>query len=352
MNWSLCLGTVAGARMMVHWTFLILLAWVFGQRIMAGDGVVAGMVSVAFIIAVFACVLLHELGHVVAARAYGIRTKSIVLFPIGGVAMLERSPTKPAQELVIAVAGPAVNVVIAAGILLGFIVAGAWPATSEAAMENLPVRLAIVNVMLVVFNMIPAFPMDGGRVLRALLAEALGRQRATRIAAGIGQVFAVAFAVAGLFWSPMLLLVAGVIFLGARAEFAGVRTEGRLRGLRAGDAMMTRFAAIDERATVGEALEVIRSGAQRDLPVVAGDVYRGLVSGRGLFNAGPGAEAEPAIAFADAAPGPVAEDAPLFDVVTEMNRAGAESVAVVREGRLVGLLTLEKIARTLADLRR
>src|SRR5215213_9407783 len=188
MLWSLPIAVIAGTVVRIHITFLLFLIWIAGTQWQLG-GQAAALDSVLFIVLLFACVLAHEFGHIFAARRYGIRTPEVTLWPIGGVASLERIPEKPSEELVVALAGPAVNVVIALAILLVL-----DQTLDEAAMTELEnpraqllARVAAANVFLVVFNLIPAFPMDGGRVLRALLAMRMGRAEATRVAARIGQ---------------------------------------------------------------------------------------------------------------------------------------------------------------------
>src|SRR5215218_8467611 len=224
MGWSIPIGMVKGTVVRVHITFLLFLAWI-GVAAFARGGQGAALQSVVYILLLFLCVLLHEFGHVFAARRYGIQTPDITLLPIGGVARLERIPEKPTQELVVALAGPAVNVVIAA---LLFLALGGLPSMGDGTQVQNPGvdllgRLAWVNISLVVFNLIPAFPMDGGRVLRALLAYRLGYARATEIAASVGQVVAFALGIIGLFYSPILVFIAIFVYLGAAAEAGAVQ---------------------------------------------------------------------------------------------------------------------------------
>src|SRR6059036_2032499 len=220
MKWSWKLATVAGIGLYVHATFFLLIAWVGVTYWLAG-GSAAALSGIAFILALFACIVLHELGHALAARRYGIPTRDITLLPIGGVARMERMPREPKQELWVAIAGPLVNVGIAVTLalaLLGIQLAHAKFLWSQAAFL---VPLFWANLFLIAFNLLPAFPMDGGRVLRALMARRLEYVRATRIAARIGQVMAVLFVVVGIyFWnkSPMLMLIGVFIFFGARNE--------------------------------------------------------------------------------------------------------------------------------------
>ncbi len=207
MKWSFRLGSMFGVPVYLHMTFLLLLGGVgLVQLFQGGLGPAVGMVTL--ISAVFGCVLLHEMGHALAAREFGIATRDVTLLPIGGLARLERMPRDPRQELWIALAGPAVNVALA-GVL------GIWVALFGGWFAN---RLLLINLGLVVFNMIPAFPMDGGRVLRALLARRMGHLRATELAASIGKAMAIVFGVAGLFLNPMLIFIAFFVWFGAGQE--------------------------------------------------------------------------------------------------------------------------------------
>ncbi|QEG43085.1 site-2 protease family protein [Roseimaritima ulvae] len=222
-SWNL--GKFAGIEVRIHWTFLLLPMWIYFSSLVAGSGAAAASVAVLLILAIFGCVVLHEYGHALTARLFGIPTKDITLLPIGGVARLERMPRSPLQELAIAVAGPAVNVVIAFALFVGL----ALPAVGAllpAAVVGFLSKLAWVNVALVVFNMLPAFPMDGGRVLRASLALFMPYATATRAAARVGQIAAIGFAILGLFnGNPMLVLLAAFVFLAAKGEAMMVARE-------------------------------------------------------------------------------------------------------------------------------
>src|SRR3954451_3174048 len=228
MLWSFPIAVIAGTVVRVHITFLLFPIWIAGTHWRLG-GQAAALDGVIFIVLLFACVVAHEFGHILAARRYGIRTPDVTLWPIGGVASLERIPDNPREELVVALAGPAVNVVIAA-LLIALM--GATPdSAAMTALENpragLIPRLAAANIFLVVFNLIPAFPMDGGRVLRALIAMRVGRAQATRIAARIGQGAAFVFAALGLFTNPMLIVIGLFIYLSATAEAQHVALQRR-----------------------------------------------------------------------------------------------------------------------------
>ena len=225
MRFSLPLGRIAGIDIRLHLTFFLLFLWVASVVLGQGGSAATVIAESAFVVLVFGCVLLHELGHALAARVYGIKTRDIVLLPIGGVARLEDIPEKPSQELVVVAAGPAVNAVLAVGALALLPFFGGSLSVSLFEGALLP-RLALVNVAMVVFNLIPAFPMDGGRILRALLAFRLERTQATRIAGRVGRGFALLFALFGLFANPILVLIALFHLVRRRAGDAIRPTEG------------------------------------------------------------------------------------------------------------------------------
>jgi Zn-dependent protease len=229
MRWSLKLGKIAGIEVYLHWTFFLLLGFVFFYYGGYGAQRAAAAQAVLFILALFGCIVLHELGHALAARKFGIPTRDITLLPIGGIARLERMPREPMQELWVAVAGPLVNVAIVLILLIPLSVM--WFARVDLRLPGVTflVGLFATNIFLIAFNMLPAFPMDGGRVLRALLARKLEYVRATRIAARVGQGMALLFIAAGSFGYmmgfqvidkplPMLVLIGAFIFVGARNE--------------------------------------------------------------------------------------------------------------------------------------
>jgi Zn-dependent protease len=231
MGWSWNIGRIAGIRLYVHFTFFILLAWIGLQHYEAHRELLEALSGMAFIVTLFGIVVLHELGHALAARRYGIPTRDITLLPIGGVARLERMPNDPWQELVVALAGPAVNVVLAAGIFALLVLGEGFAPLADVMRVggSFLGQLFWINVMLAVFNLLPAFPMDGGRVLRALLAMWLPYVHATQLAASIGQGLALVFGFLGLLaffglpFNPMLLFVALFVWLGAEQEAAMVQ---------------------------------------------------------------------------------------------------------------------------------
>ncbi|RWE69525.1 MULTISPECIES: site-2 protease family protein [unclassified Mesorhizobium] len=351
MGWSLNLGTIAGTTVRVHFTFLLLLVWIWLTHYRIG-GTPAAWEGVAFIIAVFACVVLHEFGHIAAARYFGIGTPDITLFPIGGVARLERMPEEPGQEFVIAVAGPLVNVAIAA--LIFVLLGGSAGVEQMAGIEdprmNFLARLAGVNVFLVLFNMIPAFPMDGGRILRAALAARLSWSRATQIAATIGQGLAFVFGFVGLFYNPLLIFIGIFVYLAAAAEAQNAQIREVATSVLVGDVMITEFARLERSATLDEAIEMLLATTQHDFPVTdsAGHL-KGLVTRndmiRTLKEKGP---AEPVASAMRSDIPKIHYRKSLEESLRLMQQADVPAVAVVdNSDRLVGLMTHETIGEML-----
>jgi Zn-dependent protease/CBS domain-containing protein len=268
MGWSLPIFRIAGIQLRIHVTFVLLIAWLaFGYYAQGGSPAAAE--GVIFVLLLFLCVVLHEFGHALAAKAFGINTPDITLLPIGGVARLERMPEEPKQELLIAVAGPAVNVVIALGL---FVAGGSFinPFVNPAAPEGIGLvsQLLIINVLLVAFNLLPAFPMDGGRVLRALLATRMSYARATQIAATVGQGFAFVFGFIGLIWNPFLIFIALFVYIGASQEAALAQMKDVSRRFPVSSAMVREFRTLPENATLEEAVDALLATSQHDFPVV------------------------------------------------------------------------------------
>ncbi|MCU0694892.1 MAG: site-2 protease family protein [Myxococcaceae bacterium] len=350
MRWAWRAGRLFGIDVYVHATFLLLLGWVGTNQYLRERNVGAAAVAVGFVALVFTSVVLHELGHALMARRFGITTKDITLLPIGGVARLERMPEKPAHELLVALAGPAVNVVIA-GLLVGVV----WllggspgldaPDATQLTRAPLLTRLAWVNVSLAAFNLLPAFPMDGGRVLRALLAMRQGAARATRTAAAIGQAFAVALGLLGVFVNPVLVLVAVFVWFGAAAEAGAEQTKAALAGLTVRAAMQTDFRVLAPHDGLAVAAQALLAGAQVDFPVVDG--ANGLVGVltrarlvEGLSAGGPTVETQAVMTrrFETAEPGERLDAA-----WARLRTSDCRSMPVVDAGRVVGLVTAENL---------
>ena len=347
MLWSIPVATIAGTVVRIHVTFLLFLVWIGGAQWRVG-GRDAALEGVVFIVLIFACVLAHEFGHIFAARRYGIRTPEVTLWPIGGVASLERIPEKPGEELIVALAGPAVNVVIAAVLILmlGWTIDGAAMTEMENPRAGLMARVAAANIFLVVFNLIPAFPMDGGRVLRALIAMRRGRAEATRIAARIGQGAAFLFALAGLFTNPMLIVIGLFVYLAATAEAQHVAFQDGTRGLSAREAMMAPVDTLAPGATLDDAVDLLIRTAQREFPVVdGGGQPRGLLTKDALIRAlREGGPTTPVLEVMARDVPSLAHWVPLDAALATLNQSKAPALFVLDQyGRLIGLLTPENV---------
>ncbi|MGH7791798.1 MAG: site-2 protease family protein, partial [Thermodesulfobacteriota bacterium] len=280
MKWSWKIGEVAGIGVYVHATFLLIIGWVVLSHWRQGQNLATTIVGVIFTLAIFGCVVLHELGHALTAKRYGIKTRDITLLPIGGVARLERMPDDPKQELWVALAGPAVNVVIAMVLYIWLQSTNSFEPLSELSMTSgsFIERLLVVNIFLVLFNMIPAFPMDGGRVLRAILAMRMNYVRATQIAATLGQGIAFLFGFIGLFSNPFLLFIALFVWIGAAQEASITQIKSALGGIPVNRAMITDFRTLNTNDKLSRAIELILSGSQQDFPVVDGSRVVGVLT--------------------------------------------------------------------------
>ncbi|GIW87263.1 MAG: protease [Isosphaeraceae bacterium] len=345
-SFSLRLGSVFGIPIYVHWTFWILILWIALSGLLSGEPSSVVIGQIGFVLALFGCVVLHELGHALAALRYGVKTSDITLLPIGGVARLRKIPERPWEEFVVALAGPAVNVLIAA--ILYLIGARINVDVSD---ERLLLkggfldRLFLVNISLVLFNLLPAFPMDGGRVLRSLLAMTMDYGRATEIAARIGQLMAILFVFIGLQSNPFLILIALFVWIGANNEAAVVGERLALRGVRVRDAMMTDFVTLSPDDTLGHAAEILLAGSQQDFPVADRGDFTGVLTRAALLAglASGGREARVGDHQIPDVP-TVAADSPLVSAVTILRENGLPCLRVVEGGRTVGLLTAENIS--------
>jgi Zn-dependent protease len=315
-----------------------------------GKSLETAVAGILFILAIFGCIVLHEMGHALAARHYNIRTRDITLLPIGGLARLERMPDVPIQELWVALAGPAVNAVIAVGLFgIGFL-AGIRPhfGAFRWAGGGFLNRLMVVNFGLLAFNLIPAFPMDGGRVLRALLATRLQYARATLTAVRVGQSMAFLFGLAGLFADPFLIFIALFVWMGAEQEAAMAQMHISLGAIPVQQAMLTNLRIIVPDDPLAKAVEHVMDGWQQDFPVIFGDHVLGMLTREDLMRAlAQGGVDTPVRSvmkrdFAAADPHEMLEKA-----LSEMRAAKCRSMPVIDGGRLVGLLTMEHVGELL-----
>ena len=350
MRWSITIGKFAGTAVKIHITFILFLAWIAFSAWSRG-GPAAALDSTLFIVLLFACVVLHEFGHIAAARRYGIGTPEVTLLPIGGVASLQRLPSDPRQELVVALAGPAVNLVI--GLVLIAVVGSVRPdELAQIDNPNLSLigRLAIANIFLVVFNLIPAFPMDGGRVLHALVAMRVGGPRATEIAARIGQALAFGLGFLGLFGNPLLVFIAIFVYIAAAAEAQMSAAHEALKGVSVGEAMETRFTPVSIDANLGQAVDALLATAQHEFPVVdafgkpAGLLTREDILGALREHGGD----EPASAFMRSGVDSVRPATPVESVFDRLQGPGAAALYVTDgDGRIVGLLTRQALGEVM-----
>ena len=352
MRDSLKLLTIRGIQLRVHLTFPLILIWAMLQfGLFTGLGWEGALFGVIVILLLFGIVVLHELGHSIAAQNYGIEVEEIVLLPIGGVAMLRRIPEKPIQEFVIAIAGPAVNFALAGVLLVLDVLFGlagrfADPVEGLAQMQTLSVAAVfnyvfVANLFLAFFNLIPAFPMDGGRVLRALLASRMNYARATGIAVAIGQTLAWIIGLWGFLTGGFfLILVAIFIYMGAAQENQQVQIRHTLRDLTVRHAYSRRVRVLPPTATLAQAVEQVVTGFQSDFPICEGERLLGLLTYRNLLDAlGKGDAQQLVSTVMTTNLQALSPDDELAHAQQEMMRQAIDVLPVVQDGRFLGLLT-------------
>lgn len=344
---------LAGIDIYIHWTFLILLAFIGVTNWMKTGSMEQVVWSMAFISVLFLCVLLHEMGHSLAARRYGIGTRSITLLPIGGVASLEKIPEDPKQEIVVAFAGPAVNMVIAGTLLLILSLTGKLSELNPEDFTNIQasnflILLMVVNITLVAFNLLPAFPMDGGRVFRAALSFVVDRVKATKIAANAGKLVALLFIVYGLFNNPFLILIGIFVIFGAQTEYEYTRSRSLISGVTIGDMMMRNFTPLHPSQTIGEAVSVLLNGQENKFVVLENGHLSGVITKsdiiRGLQSSGNQALIQH---YMTPFPVTVKADMLVQEAYDMMMQRGFSLLPVVDGHELVGLLDMDNIAEAL-----
>ncbi len=346
MKWSFRIGSIFGIPVTVHITFLLLLLLVFfaGQSVI-GTG---GLDGVIFVVLVFASVVFHELSHATVARHYGINVVDITLLPIGGVARMATPPDNPKQEIFIAMAGPAASLVLAFCLWVLADMVGTGVSISDMSVKGgLLAELTAVNVVLALFNLLPAFPMDGGRVLRGVLGLYLSQYKATRIAVGIGQVFAILLFFVGLMaMNFFMILIALFVYIGAESEERQMGIMLALGGAKARDAMITGLTTLTPDRTVGEAAGVYFHSFQGDFPVIDDRRLVGLVTKdilvEALHKIGPSAPVSRVMTRDFPT---VTEETSLIDVLGKIQESGSKAIPVLKSGQLVGLITLEQLGR-------
>jgi Zn-dependent protease len=350
MRWQWKLGTFAGIDVFVHATFLLLIGWI-GYSHWLQYGTIAKVIEgILFILVLFLCVVLHEYGHALTARRYGIKTRDITLYPIGGVARLERLPEKPIEELWVALMGPAVNVVIAAVLFVYlFLSRGLVPMTDlTVASGSFVARVMAVNITLVLFNLIPAFPMDGGRVLRALLAMRMDFVRATQIAASIGQGLAFLFGLAGLFGNPFLLFIAFFVWIGASQEASMVQMRNSMSGIPVTHAMQTKFESLSPSDRLDRVVNLILAGSQQDFPVVQDGQFIGVLTRDEFIKALSQQGQNTPVSDVIQRNIPSVDSHEMVETaLMRLQESGAKTLPVMHGGRFVGLVTSENITEFL-----
>ena len=346
MRWAWRIATIAGIDVRIHVTFLALLAWIAWSAYESTGTGAGALDGVVMILLVFVIVVMHEFGHALTARRFGIKTRDITLLPIGGVASLERMPERPRDELLVAIAGPAVNLVLALvlGALALVLGLDLIPAAADVQVPML-VRLVWVNVALAVFNLLPAFPMDGGRALRALLAMRLSARAATRIAAQLGQAMALLFAIIGLFFNPVLVFIALFLWMGASGEAKLAEAKWVAHGVPVSAAMASEIAAIPVTAPLGIALQRTLEGFQRDFPVITdeGRVV-GVLGREAILHALATTGADTLVeTIMDREPLVLHPNDNLEDAFMKLLSSNKSAPVVDDRGRLVGLMTSESL---------
>ncbi|HEY6033942.1 MAG TPA: site-2 protease family protein [Kofleriaceae bacterium] len=342
-SWVWTVGIVFGIRIRIHATLLLFLAWIalaYGSR----GGLDAALVATTMVVSTFVFVVVHELGHALAASHFGCRTRQIMLLPIGGVASLERMPESPIEELGVALMGPAVNILLA---LLFFAVAwiegGEFGTGALDATTPLAAQLGLINAGLAVFNLVPAFPMDGGRVLRALLALKLGRPRATELAAASGKLIAALFVIAGLALNPILALIGVFVWFASSVESANVHLHALVAGTPVRDAMITSLDPLDADMPIEIAAERMLARGVDVAPIVREGSAIGIVTSEdvaGLLALKGVAAQVGSIAHAVPVLGP---DDSVERALDDLERVRDQTALVCDHGALIGMLSLDQI---------
>lgn len=350
MKASWKIGTIAGIELRIHATFPLLLIWIAISAYGREGSLFEAAAGVGFALTLFLIIVLHELGHALTARRYGVKTKDIILLPIGGVARLERIPENPREELIVALAGPAVNVVIALLLFLWIWITDGASVVLDSGhvQESFATKMMWVNVFIVLFNMIPAFPMDGGRVLRATLAMRMDYERATTIAAHIGQSLAWVLGFVGLFMNLFLVIIAMFVWIGAAQEAQAARMKSSITGVKVDEVMMTEYRALTPECSLGRAVEHVLAGFQQDFPVIEENRPIGLLTRSALLAAlakeGPEGKVADAM-FPEFIVARCGE--PLERVLPRFEEDSGRTILVLRGGELAGLLSTENLGEFL-----
>lgn len=350
MRWSWKIARVAGIDIYMHTTFLLIVVWVGVANYMAGQSLNAALMGILFLLALFLSVVLHEYGHALTARRFGIATRDITLLPIGGVARLERMPEKPIQELWVALMGPAVNVVIAVVLFLLLLVTGTMQPLSSLSLTegNFFERLMVTNLFLALFNLLPAFPMDGGRVVRALLASRMEYTRATQIAASLGQGIALMLALFGLFNNPFLLFIAFFVWIGAGQESDMVQVKSVLAGIPVNRAMITNFETVAPTDPLARAVQLLLSGTQQDFPVTVDGRVVGILTRDDVVRSLAEHNENTLVSFLMRKEFQTVDSSQMLESTAQILQPSVQPLLpVIHDGELVGMLTMENLGEFL-----
>ena len=347
MKWSLYMGKVSGIKIFIHWTFLFLISWILISNFQHGKNLASALYTISFVLAVFVCVTLHELGHALTAKYFKYHTRDITLLPIGGMARMDEIPENPKHELLVALAGPAVNILIALLIYPIVYWFGKIPTFFSVVFntgDTFLFSLLVVNLALAIFNLIPAFPMDGGRVFRAILSFFMSRVQATTIASRTGQVIAVAFFFIGLFYNPILALIGIFIFIMAQTENDYVKSKSILHDYTVKDVMMKKFYSLDAFDTIDDAVKGLLDVQATDFLVmekgnVIGTLNRnGII--RGLAEKGKEASVLHAMNTKVKFLNP---DMPLDKIFLHFKSNGSSLFPVLQNDKLIGVVDTNNI---------
>lgn len=346
MKWSTKIGRLSGIDIYIHLTFWLLIPFVGFIYWQENNNIPAAINGIIFVMSVFLCVLLHEFGHALTAKKFGINTKDITLLPIGGLARLQKIPENPVHELWITAAGPAVNAVIAILLLIFLKSLGSFEPINTITMTSGPFleRLMVANIALVIFNILPAFPMDGGRILRALLAMKMAYSKATQIAVNVGQTMAVLFGIIGLFSNPFLVIIALFVWIGATMEGSIVQMKASLNGIPVRNAMITDFKTLNANDTLSKVIDYVISGTQKDFPVMENDNLVGILTQKnmlkGLAMSGKDAFVEKHMTNNFKT---IDELEMLESAFMKFHETECKTIPVIRNGKIIGLFTMDNL---------
>lgn len=352
MKLSIYIGKISGIKIFIHWTFILLIVWISFMDYLQGKGILQVLISVLFILTVFICIVLHELGHALVAQRFNHKTKDITLLPIGGMARMEDIPEDPKEELLVSVAGPAVNLVIAAllypwmhwfsdvpGLFTNLFITG----------ETFLFNIVMVNVALVLFNLLPAFPMDGGRIFRAVLAFFMDRVTATNIAVKTGQVIAVLLFFIGIFYNPLLTVISVLIFLFAQSENNFVHARSILRNYSVRDIMIKDYDALNPDDTISDAMEAVLEKNAANFIIQENNKVIGTINKKCILKTlNSGKINDPLRLFMNTDFHILSPGSPLDKIYSEEYLIGNAILPVVENDKLIGVVDMKAITEFMA----